>query len=290
MPSYTITATCGGESATHVVTLPDLTGTVTTTVDGLNVTATISGLTGDATVTVDWGDGTTTDTATLTGGDGTAQHAYADAAGAPYTVTVTGTTTGAVLTAPVTPFALVLDIAAAAANPLRCEIQVSNIPGDETGLTGFWGDTYQGHAAVTGDPMQIAHNYAEAGTYDINVVGDDTGVTGTGQFVATAAVLAAPTNLAVDTDTADPPGPSSFTVQFDPVDGATGYTATATGGDQTDWPGAVDATGDTVVASFASLEADTQYTVEIVANGDGGTTTTDSPPETLDVSTTAAGA
>jgi hypothetical protein len=97
--------------------------------------------------------------------------------------------------------------------------------------------------------------------------------------------LPAPTGVGLDTS-ADPPTDSSFSVQWDAVPGATGYTATATGGDQTDWPGTVDASGDPVRASFSSLEADTEYTVTVIALGDG-TTTTDSEPATGTVSTTA---
>lgn len=206
MPAYTITATCGGETATAVVTIPDLTGTVTVTqVADLDVSASIAGLSDDPTVTVDWGDGTTPETVTLTGGAGTATHTYADDSGSPYTVTVTGDTSGAVLT-----------------------------------------DT------VTVTPPQ----------------------------------LATPTGLAQDT-TADPPTDSSFSVQWNAVPGATGYKATATGGSQTDWPGAIDATGDPVRASFSSLEASTEYTVTVIALGDG-TSATDSDPATGTASTTAA--
>lgn len=97
--------------------------------------------------------------------------------------------------------------------------------------------------------------------------------------------LPAPANLALSTS-ADPPTDSSFTVQWDPVDGATGYTATATGGTQTDWPGTIDASGTPIVASFSSLTASTEYTVTVIALGDG-TTTLDSDPVTLTVSTTA---
>jgi hypothetical protein len=96
--------------------------------------------------------------------------------------------------------------------------------------------------------------------------------------------LPAPTGLVLDAS-ADPPTDSSFSVQWDAVDGATGYKATATGGAQTDWPGTVDASGDPVRASFSSLEADTEYTVTVIALGDG-TTTADSAPATGTVSTT----
>ncbi|MFJ8934030.1 DUF4992 family lipoprotein [Streptomyces sp. NPDC102364] len=97
--------------------------------------------------------------------------------------------------------------------------------------------------------------------------------------------LPTPTGVALDTS-ADPPTESSFSVQWDAVAGATGYTATATGGAQTDWPGTVDASGDPVRASFSSLEADTEYTVTVIALGDG-VTTLDSEPATGTVSTTA---
>lgn len=209
MPAYTITATCAGETATAVVTIPDLTGTLTVTqVEDLDVSAAIAGLSDDATVTVDWGDGTTAESVTLSGGAATATHTYADATGSPYTVTVTGDTSGAVLTDTVT---------------------------------------------VT-DPPPVP--------------------------------LDAPAGLALDAS-ADPPTESSFSVQWDAVAGATGYTATASDGVAADVPGAIDASGDPVKASFSSLTSDTEYTVSVVALGDG-TTTTDSPAATLTVSTTAA--
>jgi hypothetical protein len=100
--------------------------------------------------------------------------------------------------------------------------------------------------------------------------------------------LPAPAGLALDAS-ADPPTDSSFSVQWDAVAGATGYTATATGGSQTDWPATIDASGDPVKASFSSLEADTEYVVTVIALGDG-TATADSGPSNLTVSTTAAGA
>jgi hypothetical protein len=129
-------------------------------------------------------------------------------------------------------------------------------------------------------------------TYTVTVVAKGDGVNtldseaATTTFTTTAVpALDAPTGLALDAS-ADPPTDSSFSVSWDPVADATGYTATASADGEGDIPGAIDDSGTPIKASFSSLSADTEYTVSVVALGDGEDHL-DSPAATLTVSTTA---
>lgn len=292
MPVYTITATCAGETATATVTIPDLTGTLDVTqVADLDVSAAIAGLSDDTTVTIDWGDGTTPETGVaLTGGAATATHTYGDQSGSPYTVTVTGDDTGAVLTDTVAVTNPQMALALDDTGDPTITATVTKIAGSNATIALDWGDdTEQDTATVTDGTATGSHTYAVNGDYTVQALAAATSSSASQTVTiagGTPPALPAPTGLALDAS-ADPPTESSFSVQWAAVAGATGYTATATGGSQTDWPGTVDASGDPVKASFASLEADTEYTVSVIANGDG-TTSSDSAAATLTVSTTAA--
>jgi hypothetical protein len=143
--TYTITVTgdVTGQVDTVEVTIAgvDDTGTVTVTnTDGLlAVSADIAGLTGDASVTVDWGDGSTPETVTLTDGAATATHDYADASGSPYTVTVTGDTTGGTATDTIAVNDPMVATADDTADP-TVTLNVTNIAATDETVTVDWGD------------------------------------------------------------------------------------------------------------------------------------------------------
>jgi hypothetical protein len=261
-----------------------------TQVEYLDVSAAITGMPGDTSVTVDWGDGTTAETVTLTDGAATATHTYGDQSGNPYTVTVTGDTTATAVTDTVTVTNTEMVVTADTSADPTVTITATDIPGSNTQVEIDWGDGTEPETAdVTDYTATATHTYVTNGNYKINLLAPETNNLGERPVTITGgapAPLPAPTGVGLDTS-ADPPTDSSFSVQWDAVAGATGYTATATGGSQMDWPGTIDDSGDPVRASFASLEAATEYTVTVTALGDG-TTNADSAPATGTVTTGAA--
>ncbi|MFJ8934029.1 hypothetical protein ACIRLA_46440 [Streptomyces sp. NPDC102364] len=199
MGAYTITAVCGGETATAVVTIPDLTGDLTVTATVLDASATVTGLSDDQAVTVDWGDGTAPDTVSLTDGAGTATHTYADATGSPYTVTVTGNTSGAVLTADVTVTPPPLTVTATTAADPQTTVTVTGIWAEDTTVTVDYGDAgTPEQLPVTGTAATAAHIYPQNGTYTVTVTGDVTGQTDSADVT-----IAGWTDVVVDPMTSD---------------------------------------------------------------------------------------
>ena len=136
---------------------------------------------------------------------------------------------------------------------------------------------------VSGKPTAVA----AAATYtwrakdsDSNTANTDT-VALTFSLTVGKGTLATPENLVLKDGTRSKTG---FTVTWDAVDNAVGYTATAAVGDAT-VTGTVDTSGSTPEASFSSLAVGTTYTVKVIATGD--TNYNDSAAKTLSQSTAA---
>ena len=136
---------------------------------------------------------------------------------------------------------------------------------------------------VSGKPTAVA----TAATYtwrakdsDSNTADTDT-VALTFSLTVGKGTLATPENLVLKDGTRNKTG---FTVTWDAVDNAVGYTATAAVGDAT-VTGTVDTSGSTPEASFSSLAVGTTYTVKVIATGD--TNYNDSAAKTLSQSTAA---
>ncbi len=130
--------------------------------------------------------------------------------------------------------------------------------------TGLNVDT--GTRMVSGTPTAAA---AEA-TYtwrasdgDTNTANSDSSAL-TFMLTVNKATLAKPTNLALKANSSTRTG---FTVTWDAVENAAGYTATATQGSNS-FTGTVDTRGTTPEAVFTGLTASTTYTVTVTATGD----------------------
>ena len=116
---------------------------------------------------------------------------------------------------------------------------------------------------------------------DSNTANSDTAAL-TFSVTVDRATLPPPMNLAVKPDTQTETG---FTVMWEAVANATGYTATATPSGGEPVTGAVDTTGSTPEASFTGLSMNTTYTVSITATGNANYN--NSRAETLSVTTLA---
>ncbi len=119
---------------------------------------------------------------------------------------------------------------------------------------------------VSGTPTAVA----SAATYtwrasdsDSNTANTDT-VTLTFSVTVGKGTLTTPSNLALKANTQSKTG---FTVTWDAVSNATGYTATATPSGGSAVTGTVDTTGTNPEAVFTGLTAGTTYTVSVVATG-----------------------
>ncbi len=120
---------------------------------------------------------------------------------------------------------------------------------------------------VSGTPTAVA----SAATYtwrasdsDSNTADADTAAL-TFEVTVGKGTLAKPTNLAVKTDSKTRTG---FTVTWDAVEEAAGYTATATPGGGTAVNGTVSVPSSGPEAAFTGLTANTTYTVAVTATGD----------------------
>jgi hypothetical protein len=289
MAIYTITATCDGETATALVTVNSPAMNVTADVANLLVDITVQDITDtDRKLTVDWGDGGTTDTIDNVGSTGTGQHTYADDSGNPYAITVTGNTTGYVATTTATvvepsPVQLTTPTNLASENLTETSFdvtwdEVTNAdgytatasPGNLTGTVVLRVATFSGLTASTEYTVSIVANgdgttYSDSDAGTLAVTTDD----------APAVQLDAPTNL-TSSDLAD----TTFTVGWDAVTNASGYTVTFSPDDGTT------ATVTDTTAAVTGATASTEYTVSVVANGDGASYT-DSEAATETVTTTA---
>lgn len=208
-PAQTITATCGGETATQVVFIPDLTGGLTTIVSGTTVTGTVSGLSDDTSVTVDWGDGTTPDTGIpVSGGAGSVgPHVY-DEAGT-YTITVTGEQTGAVITGTVTIAASPMTVTTDTTGDPEVVYTVSGIDaGDGTVTVDFGDGSGPQTVTVVDGTASVSHTYDSGGDYTFTVTGDTTGYTSSETVTVTGpemtAAAAGDPDVTLDVSNIDP--------------------------------------------------------------------------------------
>lgn len=271
--TYTITVTGDVTGATDTVDVTiagiDVTGTLTlVNVDGyLNVSAEVDGLEDDTTATVDWGDGTEPETLGLTtGGIGSIAHDYADASGSPYTVTVTGDQSGAVLSDTIEvavhePLALAVDVTG---DP-TADFTLSGVWAEDTTVTLDYGDGSGTQSVIITDGAgSSGHLYRRDGEYTATATGDVTGQTDT----VTVTIAAAPVLTIQSEASADPSVafeitnvlPTDATVTIDYGDGTATEQLTVTSN----------------TATTTHVYADNgTYTVTVTGDSSGETASTD---------------